>query len=155
MKPRLLLIICILATAGPTFAAATAADEQRLWERERAYWQYVEKNDLGAYANLWHEDFLGWPSISAMPVRKAHITDWITSQTSKGLTFKAGEFKPAAVKVTGDVAFACYWITFRWVDRDGNGAAHTLRITHAWVRNGKDWRIIGGMSMPETENAVK
>lgn len=155
MKPRLLLIVCILATAWQTFAANTAADEQRLWRRERAYWQYVEKNDLAAYRNLWHEDFLGWPSISPTPVGKDHITDWITSQTSKWLRFKAGEFKPAALKVIGDVAFACYWITFRWVDKDGNGAAHTLRITHAWVRSGKDWRIIGGMSMPETENAVK
>jgi ketosteroid isomerase-like protein len=155
MKPRLLLIICILATTAQTFAADTAADEQRLWQREHAYWQYVERNDLAAYANLWHEDFLGWPSISATPVRKDHITDWITSQTSKGLTFKAGEFKPAALKVTGDVAFACYWISFRWVDKDGNGGPHTLRITHTWVRKGKDWRIIGGMSMPETENAVK
>jgi ketosteroid isomerase-like protein len=155
MKPRLLFFVSILATAGQTFAADTAADEQRLWERERAYWQYVEKNDLAAYANLWHEDFLGWPSISPTPIRKDHITDWITSQTSKGLTFKAGEFKPAALKVTGDVAFACYWIAFRWVDKDGNGAAHSLRITHAWVRNGKDWRIIGGMSMPDTENTAK
>lgn len=155
MKPRLLLIVCILARAGQTFAADTAVDEERLWERERAYWQYVEKNDLAAYANLWHEDFLGWPSISATPVGKDHITDWITSQTSKGLTFKEGELRPAGLRVTGDVAFACYWITFRWVDKDGKGAAHTLRITHAWVRNGKDWRIIGGMSMPESENAGK
>ncbi|HVI82659.1 MAG TPA: hypothetical protein VM717_07940, partial [Chthoniobacterales bacterium] len=99
MKPRLLLIVCILATAGQTFAADTATDEQRLWERERAYWQYAEKNDLAAYANLWHEDFLGWPFISPTPVRKDHITDWITAQTGKGLTFKAGEFKPAALKV--------------------------------------------------------
>ena len=155
MKPRFLLIICILTLAGQTFAADTATDQQRLWERERAYWQYVEKNDLAAYRNLWHEEFLGWPSISASPVSKNHITDWITSQTSKGLTFKAGEFKPAALKVTGNVAFACYWITFRWVDKDGKGATQALRITHAWVRNGKEWRIIGGMSMPETGNAAK
>jgi len=155
MKPLLLLVVCILALAGQTLAANTAADEERLWERERAYWQYVEKNDLVAYANLWHEDFLGWPSISAAPVRKDHITDWITSQTSKELVFKAGEFKPAALEVTGDVAFACYWITFSWVDKDGNGAAHTLRITHAWVRSGKDWRIIGGMSMPEPRKEAK
>jgi ketosteroid isomerase-like protein len=155
MKPRLLSIICILATAGLAFAADTAADEQRLWERERAYWQYVEKNDLAAYAKLWHEDFLGWPAISATPVRKDHITDWITSQTSKGLAFKTGEFKPAGLEVTGDVAFACYWISFRWIDKDGKGAIHTLRVTHAWVRSGQDWQIIGGMSMPESENPAK
>jgi ketosteroid isomerase-like protein len=155
VKPRVLVIVCILAMAGQAFATDTAADEQTVWAHERAYWRYVEKNDLAAYANLWHQDFLGWPSISATPVRKDHITDWITSQTSKGLTFEEGEFKPAALKVTGDVAFACYWITFRWVDKDGNGAAHTLRITHAWVRSGKAWRIIGGMSMQEPESATR
>ena len=155
MKLHLLFITCIVGLTGRTFAADTATEEQKLWERERAYWQYVEKNDLTAYRSLWHDDFLGWPSISATPVRKDHITDWITSQTSQGLTFKAGEFKPAALKVTGDIAFACYWITLSWVDKDGNGAASTLRITHAWVRNGNDWRIIGGMSMPEPEKTAK
>lgn len=51
MKPRLVSVLCILA-AAQTFAAYIAADEQRLWERERAYWQYVETNNLASYANL-------------------------------------------------------------------------------------------------------
>ena len=88
---------------------------------ERAYWRYVEDNDLAAYSNLWHKDFLGWPSVSSAPVRKNHITDWITSQTAKGLAFKTAEFKPAAIQITGDVVFACYWVTFRWVDKEGRG----------------------------------
>jgi hypothetical protein len=41
------------------------------------------------------------------------------------------------------------------VDKDGKGAAHTFRITHAWLRSGKDWQIIGGMSMPEPEHPAK
>ncbi len=106
---------------------------------------------MAAYSNLWHNDFLGWPSVSAAPVRKDHITDWITSQTSKGLAFKAGELKPAAIQETGDVAMVYYWITFRWVDKDGKGEARTLRITHAWLKTGNDWRIIGGMSMPDQQ----
>jgi len=69
---------------------------------------------LSAYAGLWHKDFLGWPSVSAAPVHKNHITDWITSQTTKGLAFKMVEFKPAAIQVTEDVAVACYRITFKW-----------------------------------------
>jgi len=153
--------VCLLGTAEHSFSSELtsscqgAGDERAVWDLERAYWRYVENNDLAAYANLWHKDFLGWPSLSAAPVHKDHITDWITSQTGKGLTFKAGEFKPAALQVTGDVAFACYWITFKWVDKDGTGAPHTLRITHAWVRSGKDWQIRGGMSMPEPESAAK
>jgi hypothetical protein len=33
--------------------------------------------------------------------------------------------------------------------------SNILRITHAWVKTGKDWRIIGGMSMPEPETAAR
>jgi hypothetical protein len=88
-------------------------------------------------------------------VHKDHITDWITAQTSKGLKFISVEFKPAAIQVTGDVAVTCYWQMFRWVDKDGNGAPHGTRIMHTWLRSGKDWQIIGGMSMPEPATSPK
>src|SRR6266700_7010836 len=151
----LFTVVCLLATAQHALSSAPSDDEQTLWNLEHAYWRYVEKNDLAGYSNLWHKDFLGWPSVSSAPVRKDHITDWITSQTSKGLAFKTGEFKPAAIQVTEDIAVACYWITFKWLDKDGNGAANTIRITHAWLRTGNDWRIIGGMSMPEPDTPGK
>ena len=141
------------ATLGSemTSLSKSSPDEQKLWEFERSYWRYVEANDLAAYRNLWHKEFLGWPSVSATPVRKDHITDWITSQTSKGLAFKTVELKPAATQVTGDVAMMCYWITLKWIDKDGNGPSQTVRITHAWRKTDDEWQIIGGMSMPETE----
>ena len=87
------------------------------------------------------------------PFTRINITDWITSQTRKGLTFKTGEFKLAAIQVTGNIAVVCYRITFNWLDKDGKGAAHTSRITHAWLRTGNDWQIIGGMSMPEPDTS--
>ena len=150
----LLLGALAVSSRGATQPQASE-DEQTLWNLEHAYWRYVQDNDLPAYSGLWHKDFLGWPSVSATPVHKDHITDWITSQTSKGLAFKPVEFKPAAMQMSGDVAMACYWTTFKWLDKDGNGAAQTIRITHAWLRTGKDWRIIGGMSMPEPETPRK
>jgi len=126
----LLIIAGVILASDVAISSQASKDEQTIWELERAYWRYVQENDLSAYSDLWHKDFLGWPSVSAAPVRKDHITDWITSQTSKGLAFKTGEFKPAAIQVTEDVAVACYWITFKWLDKDGNGAANTIRITH-------------------------
>ena len=132
-----------------------SSDERALWDLEHAYWRYVENNDLASYSALWHPNFSGWPSVSPAPVRKDHITDWITSQTSKGLKFRAGNFQPASIQVTGDVAFACYWIGYSWVGKDGNGSQHVLRITHAWLRSGGRWQIIGGMSMPEPEKSPK
>ena len=150
-----LLIGALAVSSRGTTQPQASEDEQTLWNLEHAYWRYVQDNDLPSYSNLWHNDFLGWPSVSAAPVRKDHITDWITSQTSKGLAFKSGEFKPAAMQITGDVAMACYWITLQWLDKEGHGTAQAIRITHAWLRTGKDWRIIGGMSMPEPETPRK
>jgi ketosteroid isomerase-like protein len=125
---------------------------QAIWKLEQGYWNSVENNDLSTYLSLWHKDFVGWPSVSAAPVRKDHITDWITSQTNKGLTFKSIEFKPAATQITGSIAVAYYRMTCRWLDKDGRGDWHTIRVTHTWLKEGKDWHIIGGMSMQESAN---
>ena len=66
------------------------------------------------------------------------------------MKFQTIDFKPAAIRVTSDVGMAYYWVAFRWVDKNGNGDAQRLRITHAWRKDAKGWRIIGGMSMPES-----
>jgi uncharacterized protein Usg len=128
----------------------TSENEQTLWNLEHEYWRHVQDNELPAYLGLrHHKDFLGWPSFSAAPARTDHITDWITAQTSQGFVFKAVELKPAAIQITGDIAMAYYWVTYEWLDKDGKGAAHTIRVTHTWLKDGKDWRILGGMSMLE------
>ena len=132
-----------------------AKNQQAIWILEQEYWNRVEDNDLPAYVNLWHKDFLGWPSVSAEPVHKDHITDWITSQTSKGLAFKSVEFKPAAIQITANIALIYYRLTYKWLDKDGNGVPHTIRVTHTWLRDGDDWHIIGGMSMLESANPQK
>lgn len=144
-----LLAVAFSALSTERHQSQVTENEQSLWDLEHEYWRHVQDNDLPAYRGLWHQDFLGWPSVSPAPVRKDHITDWITSQTSKGLHFNAGEFKPAAVQMTGDIAVVYYWMTFQWLDKDGRGSPHTIRVTHTWLRNGNDWRIIGGMSMQE------
>lgn len=139
------------SAASSETAKPDAAEAQRsVWSLEHAYWDYVKENNLAAYLGLWHNQFLGWPAQNAEPVGKDRITDWITSQTAKGRVFKFIAFKPARIQVIGNIAEACYWITFQWLDQDGKGETHTLRITHTWLYDGKDWRIAGGMSMPES-----
>jgi len=144
-----LLVAALAASSAGTAQSQASANEQALWKLERAYWGYVEGNDLTAYLSLWHKDFIAWPHTSASPIHKDHITDWITSQTSKGLRFKLGEFKPAAIQTIGNTTVLYYRMTYELLDKDGKGPAYTFRITHTWLKDGKDWRIIGGMSAPE------
>jgi ketosteroid isomerase-like protein len=156
VRMALRVMACLLAGALAvsslrTLPSSASGDEQALWDLEHEYWRSVQDNDLPAYLRLWHKDFLGWPSVEPAPVHKDHITDWITSQTTKGLALKQLELKPAAIQVTGSVAVTCYWMTYQWLAKNGAGTVRTIRVTHTWIKNGKDWQIIGGMSMPKPD----
>jgi hypothetical protein len=71
------------------FGQSATNYEAQVWSLEKAYWEYVKANDLEKYRALWHEDFVGWPLVSSAPVRKDHITDWITANTSKGIKLQS------------------------------------------------------------------
>ncbi len=127
--------------SGPT--------EEQIWNLEKAYWEYVKTNDLEKYRALWHENFLGWPFVSSAPVRKDHITDWITTNTSKGVKLQSYSIEQVAIQVTGDVVADYYRIKMNWAKDDGaETRTDAMRITHTWIKTNSTWQIVGGMSAP-------
>ena len=142
-------ISLFVALAAAAFGQNLATDETQVWQLEKAYWEYVKANDLDKYRALWHENFLGWPFISSVPVHKDHITDWITANTSKGIKLQTYSIEQLAVQVTGDAAVDYYRINARWANGEGAEVrTDRLRITHTWIRAGGTWQILGGMSSP-------
>src|SRR5262249_54201690 len=103
-------IFCLLALTAAAFAQDLAKDDAQIWSLEKAYWEYVKANNLEQYRALWHEDFVGWPFVSSVPVRKDHITDWITNNTAKGLKLKSYAIEQLAVQLTGNVGINHYRI---------------------------------------------
>jgi ketosteroid isomerase-like protein len=109
---KVISFLILLAATGS--APALTKEEAQVWNLERAYWEDVKANDLEKYRALWHEDFLGWPSVSPPPVGKHHITDWITANTSKGLRLQSYSIEKLAIQVTGDVAIDHYRVKTNW-----------------------------------------
>ena len=142
-------ITLFLALTATTLGQDLAKDEAQVWQLEKAYWEYVKGNDLEKYRALWHENFLGWPFVSPAPVRKNHITDWITANTSKGIKLQSYSIEQLAIQVTSDIATNYYRINFTWAN-DAGAEAKTdrMRITHTWIQTHGTWQIIGGMSSP-------
>jgi ketosteroid isomerase-like protein len=127
----------------------SSADEEKVWSLEQAYWHFVQSNDLEHYRRLWHEQFLGWPSVSPEPLRKDHITDWMVAHTSKGESLKPYNLERLSVQVTDNIATSAYRVRLVWVEKNGNEQPGTLRIVHTWLRNaGGAWEIVSGMSAP-------
>ena len=142
-----------LALVATCFGQTSAKEETQIWQLEKAYWEYVKANDLEKYRALWHENFLGWPFVSPAPVRRDHITDWITANTSKGISLHSYLIEQLAIQVTGDIATNYYRINFTWAN-SANTEVKTdnMRITHTWIRLHGTWQIIGGMSSPVNAN---
>jgi hypothetical protein len=139
----------LLLLASTAFPQDSAKDEAQVWSLEKAYWEYVKANDLEKYRALWHENFLGWPFVSSAPVRKDHVTDWITANTSKGIKLQSYSIEQLAIQVTGDIAINHYRIKTTWANREGAEVrTDALRIMHTWIRTHGTWQIIGGMSSP-------
>ncbi len=131
------------------FAAASAADAEKVWSLEEAYWKYVKSNDLAPYIALWHGDFLGWPSVNSEPVRKDQITGWMTAHTSKGEKLESYDLERLTIQVTDNVVTTTYRVRLTWAGPNGPGQPVTLRIIHTWLRSSTgSWQIISGMSCP-------
>jgi hypothetical protein len=59
-------------------------------------------------AGFWHPHFLGWPSVSPEPVRKEHISDWITAHNSSGESLKSANLERLPAQVTDNIALITY-----------------------------------------------
>jgi ketosteroid isomerase-like protein len=140
-------ILIAAPSLHPALAQANAAEEE-VWKLEEAYWRYVKALDLNGYRTLWHENFVGWPSVEKTPVGKAKIGNWITSATDKGQTLRNYELRRQAVRAFGDVVVAHYLVTRVWADKSGKAEGEGLwfRITHTWMKVNGKWLIITGMS---------
>jgi ketosteroid isomerase-like protein len=148
-RPMLKTIALFIAVTAAAFAAGSDNEQAQIWNLEKAYWEYVKTDDLEKYRALWHENFLGWPFVSPVPVRKDHITDWITANTSKSITLEAYSIEQLAIQVTGDVAMDYYRVKATWANSTGAEIrTDRLRITHTLTRTHGTWQIIGGMSSP-------
>ena len=140
----LLLVSCTF-----TVFAQQSADEQTVWKLEHSYWDYVKAQDVEKYKELWHENFLGWPSYSPQPVRKDQIPDWLKRYNTRGLTLKSYDLKLAGSQATGNLVVVHYLVSAVWTKKDGSEQTETRRISHTWLRGDKGWQIIGGMSATE------
>ena len=147
--PMLKTIALFIAVTAAAFAEGSDNEQAQIWNLEKAYWEYVKTNDLEKYRALWHENFLGWPFVSPAPLRKDHITDWITANTSKSVSLQEYSIEQLAIQVTGDLAMDYYRIKPTWANSTGAEVkTDSLRITHTWTRTHGTWQIIGGMSSP-------
>jgi ketosteroid isomerase-like protein len=152
MIMRILVVICmmlILAALPRTCPAPEQQDsrdiEDHIWALETDYVSAYRDADHDAILALMHERFLGWPDAEDMPTAYGQVLEFLKERYgSPG----AWDFRieRAGIRVQGDVAITHYVLVATANGAGDGGQARITRITHTWIRENRDWKILGGMS---------
>jgi hypothetical protein len=151
MKFAILLAFGITSTSICT--AQLGPDEQAVWEREQAYWRFVDSNDKESYLELWDEEFIGWPRGSGNPTGVDNIADWMVPLHADPTTEPRHELKLEAIRAFGESIVVVHYLALRhYLDTDtgrrlpDSDTYVPARFTHTWRKMDGVWRIIAGMS---------
>ncbi len=151
MKKSLLALI-ILFAVFPSCSRMSPTDEnentsavkEEIWAMEEAYVANVRDAKHDELQPIWHDRFLGWPDPMPLPSNKEDTARYLKERNPRpgAWNFK---IERAGIRVLGNVAINHYIIHSSWMF-GGAEQKRATRITHTWIREDSQWRILGGMS---------
>lgn len=127
-------------SAQPPGANQKTAEAQ-IWALEQAYWEFNRDAEHEQIIATWHDKFLGWPDGQPKPIDKEEGVRYVRENYAKPASY-CFEIERAGVRILGDVGVNYYAVHLKWKE----GKTRSMRITHTWVREQNDWKILGGMS---------
>ena len=123
--------------------------EKEIWALEQAwYTHHCEGTPEKAYALL-HDQFLGWPAVESSVVDKDGLIAFIEEEEAE-VDFCDFELDPSAVRVMGDTAINHYSVRFMGKNLDGSAIEETLHVSHTWVKQDTQWRLLSGIAYAVT-----
>ena len=132
----LLVSFALTACSQDTGVASDSDIEKEIWALENSYLKNHRDANHDKIASLWHDKFLGWPDNLPQPADKAGVIQYTKQRNAKPGSWNF-KIEPKGIQVQGDIVINHYLLKI--------GGTST-RVTHTWVKEDSQWRILGGMS---------
>ncbi|WP_375194339.1 nuclear transport factor 2 family protein [Sphingobium sp.] len=144
-RAALCLGLTSAAFAAPTVPAAEekAAAQAEIWVKEQSIYAARGRGDIGAYLANTATDYLAWPPLRTMPEGHAGLDR--TGRELKGKNQEKLAMRFTGFAMNGDTAII-YYDTHRTQRSDGTPADERFEVTHTWVREDGQWKVLGGMA---------
>ena len=119
--------------------------EDEIWSLEEDYISYFSEANHDAILSLYHSQFLGWPDSRNHPIGKINAAKFLEKNYPEPnqVVFQINR---EDIRILGDIAITHYLVISSWVDEDGIEQKSESRITHTWIKEDSQWKILGGMS---------
>jgi ketosteroid isomerase-like protein len=119
--------------------------EEEIWSLEEDYISYFKEANHKAILFLYHSQFLGWPDSELHPAGKKRAAKFLEEKYPEP-THAVFNIKKEAIRVFEGVVITHYLLILSWIDDEGVDQTSEIRLTHTWIKEDSQWKILGGMS---------
>lgn len=119
--------------------------EEEIWALEEAYFTNLYKADYDALLAIVHSKFLAWPDSLPQPIDRQGSARFMKQLVPVPVSCTIN-IEREGIQVLEETALTQYTLQVTRNDQGPGAATRSSRITHAWVREGGRWKVLGGMS---------
>jgi Domain of unknown function (DUF4440) len=137
---------CVSSSGNHARSESTAAEianaRAEIWSKELLIYAARGRGDLDIYISNASPSYLGWPPGWATPSGLDQLragAAQMKTQTQEQLTMTQDAFT-----MSGDTAII-YYSTHRTRLPGGEAVDQRFDVTHVWVREGGQWKLLGSM----------
>ena len=129
----------------PTPLFAQDELEEKIWSLEEDYISYFKEANHQAILSLYHSQVLAWPDSELHPAGKKEAKIYLEENYPEPIEV-VFQIHREGIRIIGNVAITHYLLISTWVDEQGVEQKSESRITHTWIKEDSQWKILGGMS---------
>ncbi|RKY97507.1 MAG: hypothetical protein DRQ13_04600 [Ignavibacteriae bacterium] len=119
--------------------------EEEIWSLEEDYISYFGEANHDAILSLYHSQFLGWPDSRNHPVGKISAAKFLEEKYPEP-TQSVFKINREGIRIFNSVVITHYLLNVSWIDDAGVKQKSESRLTHTWIKEDSQWKILGGMS---------
>jgi ketosteroid isomerase-like protein len=119
--------------------------EEEIWSLEEDYISYFGEANHDAILSLYHSQFLGWPDSRNHPLGKISAAKFLEKNYPGPIQVNL-QISREDIRILGDIAITHYLLHTSWIDDEGVEQKRESRLTHTWIKEDSQWKILGGMS---------
>jgi ketosteroid isomerase-like protein len=119
--------------------------EEEIWALEEAYFINLYKANYEEVLKIVHDQFIGWPGALQQPINKQESARFMKKLMPKPAPCSL-KIERAGIQILGNIGVTQYTLNVNCTDAAGIEKKQSSRITHTWVKEDDDWRLLGGMS---------
>ena len=151
---RTAIILAVLTLVSGLFSLSLAMDaenrrntvEEEIWKMEEAYFTNLYRANYGGILTLVHPQFLGWPANLPKPIGREESAEFMKKLVPQP-TPCIIRIERAGLQQSGDTVLTQYVLYVDCPTASGIVRTQSSRITHTWIRQNGQWKLLGGMSV--------